>query len=67
MADHDLSSELHGQLEELLSDGSLAPPRVCVIGKLSPATVEETMELNRQGQISGEKIVFEGLSEATQQ
>ncbi|CAG7561094.1 unnamed protein product [Fusarium equiseti] len=61
IGDHNLSAEFHGQLEALLSDGSLKPPPIRTIGQLSPSTVEEAMELNRQGRISGEKLVFNGL------
>ncbi|RBR07274.1 uncharacterized protein FIESC28_10773 [Fusarium coffeatum] len=61
MGDHNLSAEFHGQLEDLLNDGTLKPPPVRTIGQLSPSTVEEAMKLNRQGRISGEKLVFNGL------
>ena len=61
MGDHNLSAEFHGQLEDLLNDGSLKPPPIRIIGQLSPSTVEEAMELNRQSRISGEKLVFNGL------
>ncbi|KAM5345640.1 hypothetical protein ACJ41O_011501 [Fusarium nematophilum] len=61
MADHDLGAEFHGQLEGFLDNGSLKPSPVRIVGKLSPSAVEEAMELNRQGRISGEKLVFEGL------
>ncbi|KAH7196358.1 chaperonin 10-like protein [Fusarium flagelliforme] len=61
MGDHNLSAEFHGQLETLLGSGSLKPPPIRTIGQLSPSTVEEAMELNRQGRISGEKLVFNGL------
>jgi hypothetical protein len=61
MGDHNLSAQLHGQLESLLHVGSLKPPSIRTIGKLSPSTIEEAMGLNRQGRISGEKLVFEGL------
>lgn len=63
MADHNLSSELHGQLESLLSNGSLTPPPVRIVGDLSPSTIEEAMDMHRQGLISGEKLIFRGLSE----
>ncbi|KAL1885450.1 putative secondary metabolism biosynthetic enzyme [Paecilomyces lecythidis] len=63
MADHKLSSELHGQLESLLSNGSLIPPPVRIVGDLSPSTIEEAMDMHRQGLISGEKLIFRGLSE----
>ncbi|KAM0320585.1 hypothetical protein ACHAPQ_009925, partial [Fusarium lateritium] len=62
MGDHTLSTELHGELQNLLQVGSLKPPPIRTIGQLSPSTVEEVMELNRQGRISGEKVVFKGLS-----
>ncbi|KAI5458679.1 hypothetical protein BGZ63DRAFT_474313 [Mariannaea sp. PMI_226] len=61
MADHNLGSEFHAKLESLLGDGSLKPPAVRIIGTLSPSTVEEAMKLNRQGRISGEKLIFERL------
>ena len=61
MGDHNLSAEFHGQLESLLDSGSLKPPPIRTIGQLSTSTVEEAMELNRQGRISGEKLIFNGL------
>lgn len=63
MADHNISSELHGQLESLLGNGSLIPPPVRIVGGLSLSAIEETMNLHRQGLISGEKLIFRGLSE----
>ncbi|KAF4956246.1 hypothetical protein FSARC_11645 [Fusarium sarcochroum] len=62
MEDHNLSAEFHGQLEVLLRNGSLQPSAVRVIGQLDPSTVEEAMDLNRQGRVSGEKLVFKGFS-----
>ncbi|KAJ3460674.1 hypothetical protein MRS44_011541 [Fusarium solani] len=62
MADHKLSSELHGQLETLLGNGSLKPIPIRILGQLSPSTVEEAMKANREGRVSREKLVFEGLS-----
>ncbi|XEV01231.1 hypothetical protein FSHL1_006518 [Fusarium sambucinum] len=61
MEDHHLSVEFHGQLESWLSNGSLQPSPIRVVGQLSPSTVEEAMKLNRNGGISGEKLVFEGF------
>ncbi|KAF5248214.1 hypothetical protein FANTH_6006 [Fusarium anthophilum] len=46
MSDHKLSADFHVRL----------------MGQLSPSTVEKAMDLNRQGSISGEKLVFEGFS-----
>lgn len=63
MADHKLSTELHGQLERMLEEDSLTPLPVRNFGRLSPDTVEEAMKMNREGKVSGEKLVFEGLSE----
>ncbi|KAJ4169027.1 hypothetical protein NW754_010959 [Fusarium falciforme] len=62
MTDHQLSSELHGQLETLLGNGSLKPIPIRFLGQLSPSTVEEAMKANREGRVSREKLVFEGLS-----
>ena len=62
MADHKLSSELHGQLETLLGNGSSKPIPIRILGQLSPSTVEEAMKANREGRVSREKLVFEGLS-----
>ncbi|KAF4501666.1 toxD [Fusarium agapanthi] len=62
MNDHKLSVEFHSQLEALLGNGSLKPSPVRLMGQLSPSTVEKAMDLNRQGSISGEKLVFEGFS-----
>ncbi|KAF5593859.1 toxD [Fusarium subglutinans] len=62
MSDHKLSADFHGQLETLLGNGSFKPSTVRLIGQLSPSTVEKAMDLNRQGSISGEKLVFEGFS-----
>ncbi|KAF5975109.1 toxD [Fusarium coicis] len=61
MNDHKLSADFHGQLEILLGNGSLKPSPVRLMGQLSPSTVEKAMDLNRQGSISGEKLVFEGF------
>lgn len=61
MPDHELSTEFHGQLEKLLEKGFLVPLPVRNLGRLSPVTVEKAMEMNREGKISGEKLVFEGL------
>ncbi|KAK2606064.1 hypothetical protein QQS21_003582 [Conoideocrella luteorostrata] len=58
MGDHRLSTEFHGRLESMLSDGSLKPPVIRDIGQVSPSAVQEAMELNRQGHISGEKLVL---------
>ncbi|KAF5661960.1 branched-chain amino acid aminotransferase [Fusarium circinatum] len=62
MNDHKLSADFHGQLETLLGNGSLRPAPIRLIGQLSLSTVEKAMDLNRQGSISGEKLVFEGLT-----
>ncbi|OJK00222.1 hypothetical protein ASPACDRAFT_52012 [Aspergillus aculeatus ATCC 16872] len=61
MADHNLSSELHDQLENLLGNGSLIPPPIRIVGDLRPSVIEEAMNLQRQGLISGEKLIFRGL------
>ncbi|KAF5003151.1 hypothetical protein FDECE_10296 [Fusarium decemcellulare] len=58
---HELSVELHAQLESLLQDGLLRPLPIKSAGKLSPNGIEEAMLLNRQGKVSGEKLVFEGF------
>ncbi|KAF5553201.1 toxD [Fusarium napiforme] len=62
MNDHKLSADLHAQLETLLGNGSLKPSPVRLMGPLSPSSVEKAMDLNRQGSISGEKLVFEGFT-----
>ncbi|KAH6954141.1 hypothetical protein FAVG1_02216 [Fusarium avenaceum] len=62
MSDHDLSAEFHSAIETWLYDGSIRPASIRSMGRLSPSTIEETMNLNREGRISGEKIVFEGFS-----
>jgi hypothetical protein len=61
MNDHKLSADFHSQLETLLGNGSLLPASIRTIGQLSPSTVDQAMDLNRQGSISGEKVVFEGF------
>ncbi|KAG5788073.1 hypothetical protein H9Q69_012856 [Fusarium xylarioides] len=61
MNDHKLSADFHGQLETLLGNGSLKPSPIRLMGQLSPSSVEKAMDLNRQGSISGEKLVFEGF------
>ncbi|KAF4334076.1 branched-chain amino acid aminotransferase [Fusarium beomiforme] len=61
MNDHNLSVKIHSQLETLLGNGSLQPPSVRLMGKLDPSTVEKAMKLNREGSISGEKLVFQGF------
>ncbi|KAF5624605.1 toxD [Fusarium tjaetaba] len=61
MNDHKLSADFHGQLQTLLGNGSLKPSPIRLMGQLSPSTVEKAMDLNRQGSISGEKLVFEGF------
>ncbi|RSL95706.1 hypothetical protein CDV31_013764 [Fusarium ambrosium] len=63
MEDHKLSSELHGQLESLLGNGSLKPIPIRILGQLSPSTVEGAMKANREGRVSREKLVFEGFTE----
>ncbi|PNP84198.1 hypothetical protein FNYG_02886 [Fusarium nygamai] len=60
--DHKLSADFHAQLETLLGNRSLKPSPVRLMGQLSPSTVEKAMDLNRQGSISGEKLVFEGFA-----
>ncbi|CEI67675.1 unnamed protein product [Fusarium venenatum] len=65
MEDHHLSAEFHSHLETWLSNGSLQPSPIRVIGQLSPSTVEDVMALNRKGYISGEKLVFEGFDMRT--
>ncbi|KLO97441.1 toxD protein [Fusarium fujikuroi] len=61
MNDHKLSADFHSQLETLLGNGCLKPSPVRLMGQLSPSSVERAMDLNRQGSISGEKLVFEGF------
>ncbi|EQB49313.1 hypothetical protein CGLO_11346 [Colletotrichum gloeosporioides Cg-14] len=55
---HKLSLDLHDQLPKLLHEGALRPPSVKILGSLSPNTVAQAMDLNRDGKISAEKIVF---------
>ncbi|KAF0325747.1 zinc-binding oxidoreductase [Colletotrichum asianum] len=55
---HELSMDLHGQLPKLLHEGDLRPPSVNILGSLSPNTVAQAMDLNRERKISAEKIVF---------
>ncbi|KAF5265198.1 hypothetical protein FOXYS1_4005 [Fusarium oxysporum] len=62
MNDHKLSADFHGQLETLLGNGTLKPSPVRLMGQLSPSTVDKAMDLNRQGSVSGEKLVFEGFA-----
>ncbi|KAF5687001.1 ToxD-like protein [Fusarium denticulatum] len=62
MNDHKLSAGFHGQLETLLGNRSLKPSPIRLMGQLSPSTVEKAMDLNRQGSISGEKLVFKGFT-----
>ncbi|KAJ3531580.1 hypothetical protein NM208_g8812 [Fusarium decemcellulare] len=63
---HELSVELHSQLESLLQDGLLRPLPIKSAGKLSPNGIEEAMLLNRQGKVSGQKLVFEGFPDDTE-
>ncbi|KAG7406786.1 Trans-enoyl reductase ACTTS2 [Fusarium oxysporum f. sp. rapae] len=62
MNDHKLSADFHSHLETLLGNGSFKPSPVRIMGQLSPSTVEKAMDLNRQGSVSGEKLVFEGFA-----
>ena len=59
MENHKLSAELYNELPRLLSEGLITPPRARNLGKFSPATVSEAMELNRAGKVSAEKLCFE--------
>lgn len=61
MGDHNLSAQFHGAMEMWLHDGSIQPADIRCKGELSPSTIEETMNLNREGRISGEKVVFKGF------
>jgi hypothetical protein len=56
---HYLSVELYQKLPALLSKGLIVPPRVKNLGKLSPSTLSNAMELNRTGKVSAEKLCFE--------
>lgn len=56
---HYLSAELYKKLPELLSKGLIVPPRVRNMGRLSPATLTEAMELSRAGKVSAQKLYFE--------
>ncbi|UZP43387.1 hypothetical protein NXS19_011203 [Fusarium pseudograminearum] len=56
---HYLSAELYKKIPELLSKGLIVPPRVRNMGRLSPATLTEAMELNRAGKVSAQKLYFE--------
>ncbi|KAF4983369.1 hypothetical protein FZEAL_1221 [Fusarium zealandicum] len=62
MPNHELSAEFYDRLETMLSEGVLKPLPIRTIGQLSPSVVNEAMELNREGKVSGEKLIFEGLS-----
>ncbi|KAJ3962409.1 hypothetical protein N0V92_000886 [Colletotrichum tropicale] len=55
---HELSIDLHDQLPKLLDEGDLRPPSVNILGSLSPNTIAQAMDLNRDGKVSAEKIVF---------
>jgi hypothetical protein len=61
MGDHELSAEFHSAMEMWLHDGSIRPASIRSMGGLSPSTIEEAMNLNRDGCISGEKVVFRGF------
>lgn len=61
MDDHELSAEFHSAMEMWLHDGSVRPASIRSMGGLSPSTIQETMNLNREGDISGEKVVFKGF------
>ncbi|KAM0295896.1 hypothetical protein ACHAPM_010612 [Fusarium culmorum] len=61
MGDHNLSAEFHSAMEMWLHDGSIQPALIRSMGELSSSTIEETMNLNREGLISGEKLVFKGF------
>ncbi|KAF4831714.1 Trans-enoyl reductase ACTTS2 [Colletotrichum siamense] len=55
---HELSIDLHDQLPKLFDEGDLRPPNVNILGSLSPNTVAQAMDLNRDGKVSAEKVVF---------
>ncbi|KAJ0369657.1 hypothetical protein COL26b_010351 [Colletotrichum chrysophilum] len=55
---HELSIDLHDQLPKLLDEGDLRPPSKNILGSLSPNTIAQAMDLNRDGKVSAEKIVF---------
>lgn len=59
LENHNISAEMYNHLPRWLSDSLIFPPRVRTIGKLSPGTVLEAMQLNRVGAISAEKLYFE--------
>ncbi|OAK94577.1 GroES-like protein [Phaeosphaeriaceae sp. SRC1lsM3a] len=59
LENHNISAEMYNHLPRWLSDSLVFPPRVRTIGKLSPGTVLEAMQLNRVGAISAEKLYFE--------
>ena len=50
--------DLHAQLSKLLREGDVRPPSVKLLDTLSPNTVAQAMDLNRDGKISAEKVVF---------
>ncbi|KXH49843.1 hypothetical protein CSIM01_03980 [Colletotrichum simmondsii] len=59
MPNHLLSAELYERLPSLLESNAIKPPPVKVLGRLSPQSVNEAMELNREGKISAEKLCFD--------
>ncbi|KAK1712205.1 uncharacterized protein BDZ83DRAFT_723700 [Colletotrichum acutatum] len=59
MPNHLLSAELYERLPSLLESNAIKPPPVKLLGRLSPQTVNEAMELNRGGKISAEKLCFD--------
>ncbi|KAF9872129.1 zinc-binding oxidoreductase [Colletotrichum karsti] len=61
MPNHEMSVEFHNQIPGLLSEGNLKPPAIDVLGNLSPEVIEEAMNINRDGKISGQKVVFTGF------
>jgi NADPH:quinone reductase-like Zn-dependent oxidoreductase len=61
MANHQLSTELYDQLPTLLGSGSLKPLPTLSLGKLSPSSVQQAMDMNRSGQVSAKKLCFEAF------
>ncbi|KAK1718203.1 chaperonin 10-like protein [Colletotrichum lupini] len=67
MPNHLLSAELYERLPSLLERNAIKPPPVKVLGRLSPQSINEAMELNRAGKISAEKLCFDIFSAFSEQ
>ncbi|KAK1453407.1 hypothetical protein CMEL01_05066 [Colletotrichum melonis] len=67
MPNHLLSAELYERLPSLLERNAIKPPPVKVLGRLSPQSINEAMELNRAGKISAEKLCFDISSAFSEQ